>query len=81
MKSLTYGQKLLNVKFNPAELESVSICKKNIAIVIDQLNDLRKKQNRLRQSGYALLLLQNCKALRCVSKSAYLVRYQFIDRY
>ena len=43
MKSITYGQKLLNVKFNPAELESVSICKKNIAIVIDQLNDLRKK--------------------------------------
>lgn len=43
MKSLTYGQKLLNVKFNPVELESVSICKKNIAIVIDQLNDLRKK--------------------------------------
>ena len=43
MKSLTYGQKLVNTNFNPSELESVGICKKNIATVIDQLNDLREK--------------------------------------
>ena len=43
MKSLTYGQKLVDINFNPAELESVGICKKNIATVIDQLNDLREK--------------------------------------
>ena len=43
MKSLTYGQKLVDINFNPAELESVGICKKNIATAIDQLNDLRKK--------------------------------------
>jgi len=28
MKQLTYGQKLVNTNFNPAELESVGICKK-----------------------------------------------------
>ncbi|OTP81690.1 DUF7681 family protein [Gilliamella apicola] len=43
MKQLTYGQKLVNTNFNPSELESVGICKKNIATVIDQLNDLREK--------------------------------------
>ena len=43
MKQLTYGQKLVDINFNPAELESVGICKKNIATVIDQLNDLREK--------------------------------------
>ncbi|OTP93772.1 Acb2/Tad1 domain-containing protein [Gilliamella apicola] len=43
MKSLTYGQKLVNTNFNPAELESVGICKKYISAVIDQLNDLREK--------------------------------------
>ena len=43
MKQLTYGQKLVNTNFNPSELESVGICKKNIATVIDQLNVLRKK--------------------------------------
>ena len=43
MKSLTYGQKLVDINFNPAELESVGICKKHIATVIDQLNDLREK--------------------------------------
>lgn len=43
MKSLTYGQKLVNINFNLAELESVCICKKNIATVIDLLNDLREK--------------------------------------
>ena len=43
MKQLTYGQKLVNTNFNPSELESVGICKKNIATVIDQLNNLREK--------------------------------------
>ena len=43
MKSLTYGQKLVNTNFNPSELESVGICKKNIANIIDQLNDLREQ--------------------------------------
>ena len=28
MKQLTYGQKLVDINFNPAELESVGICKK-----------------------------------------------------
>ena len=43
MKQLTYGQKLVSTNFNPAELESVGICKKYISAVIDQLNDLREK--------------------------------------
>lgn len=41
MKSLTFGQKMVN--FNPAKLESVDIYNKNIANAIDQLNDLREK--------------------------------------
>ena len=40
---LTYGQKLLGINFNPSDLDSTSICSKNISEIIDLLNDLREK--------------------------------------
>lgn len=40
---LTYGQKLLDFSFNQSDLDSTSICSKNISEVIDLLNDLREK--------------------------------------
>jgi len=43
MKSITYGQKLLDINFNPSDLDSIGICSKNISAVIDLLNDLREK--------------------------------------
>lgn len=46
MTSLTFGQKMVN--FNPAKLESLDIYNNNIANALDQLNDLREKQNHQR---------------------------------
>ena len=40
-QKLTYGQKAVGLTFNPSNNDSVSICKKGFANLIDQIDELR----------------------------------------
>jgi hypothetical protein len=41
-RELTYGEKAVGLTFNPSNDDAVTACKAAFAIVINQMNDLRK---------------------------------------
>ena len=52
-KELTYGQKLVGLKFNPSELTSVDVAKENLALEIDRMDLLRKTSESQEQKRLA----------------------------
>lgn len=45
-REMTYGEKAVGLTFNPGQREDVNTCKAIFANAIDQLDDLRKLEER-----------------------------------
>lgn len=64
MEQLTFGQKVVGVRFNPSNQTEIDVCKQRIADAIDEMNDLRTKstsQEQKRLCSVAITELQTAQ--------------------
>ena len=62
--SLTYGEKIMGLSFNPGKDEDVKNCKESFAIIADYLDQLRKESKSeevKRMSSIAITQLQSAQ--------------------